>query len=291
MIAGVLSDVVPYLRCPVCHGGLTRRDAALGCEQGHRFDVARQGYVTLLPGSGRTGQADSAAMVAARAEFLASGEYALLSAAVTAAARTAVGDIGAGGRSATPGCLVDAGGGIGTYLADMLERSPERVGVCCDASAYAARRATRAHPRAGAVVADVWQGLPIRDGSAAAVLNVFAPRNAEEFHRVLHPDGALVVATPRPDHLREVVQRLGLLSVDEDKPRRLHESLDPRFERTAGRDVSWTMRLSRPGVQALVTMGPSAWHGAALDERLGVLPEPMEVTGSVTVSTYRPRRP
>lgn len=277
----MLADAAPYLACPLCRGDLVLAGSVLGCERGHRFDVARQGYVSLLAGDARTGTADTAAMVAARVEFLASGEYAGLTDAVAKAVAACPAE----------GCVVDAGGGTGHHLAAVLDRSPGRVGVCCDLSRYAARRAARAHPRLAAVVADVWRGLPVRDGAAAAVVDVFAPRNPAEFHRVLHPDGLLVVATPLPDHLAELVGGLGLLTVDEDKPERLRESLAGRFVAHESRDLRWTMRLSRTAAAALVRMGPSAWHPAGSDlDALDVLPDPVEVTAAVTVSTYRPER-
>jgi 23S rRNA (guanine745-N1)-methyltransferase len=285
------ADVAPYLCCPLCQADLTLSTTAgsaqtLGCAKGHRFDVARQGYASLLAGDAHTGTADTAEMVAARSDFLAGGGYAALTEAVADATQQAVPE--------QPGCLVDAGGGTGHYLAAALDRCPDRVGISCDLSRYAARRAARADPRMGAVVADVWRGLPVRDASASAVLNVFAPRNPAEFHRALHPDGALVVATPQPDHLSEVVGGLGLVSVDEDKDRRLSQALDERFALEHSRSVRWTMRLDATGVRTLVAMGPSARHTDDLDaDRLAELAppgEPIEVTGAVTVATYRSRQ-
>jgi len=279
----VLADVAPFLRCPHCAGGLSLADRVLGCASGHRFDVARQGYVSLLPGDARTGTADTAQMVRAREELLASGEYGPLTDAVVRAVVDAVGD------AAGPGCVVDAGGGTGHHLAAVLEGCADRVGICCDLSRYAARRAARAHPRIGAVVADVWRGLPVHDGAAAAVVDVFAPRNPVEFHRMLDPGGALVVATPQPDHLGELVRRLGLLSVAEDKPRRLRAGLGALFALDGSASCRWRMRLSHRQALALVRMGPSAWHVTDLERRLGALAEPVEVTGAVDVATYRPR--
>ena len=286
----MLADVAQYLCCPLCRADLTLSTTAgsaqvLGCEQGHRFDVARQGYASLLAGDAHTGTADTAEMVAARSDFLAGGEYAALTEAVADATQHAVPEL--------PGCLADAGGGTGHYLAAALDRCPDRVGICCDLSRYAARRAARAHARLGAVVADVWRGLPVRDASAAVVLNVFAPRNPAEFHRALLSEGALVVATPQPDHLSEVVGQLGLVSVDEDKDRRLSRALDERFVLEHSRSVRWTMWLDAAGVRALVAMGPSARHTDDLDaETLAALAppgDPVQVTGAVTVATYRPR--
>ena len=119
-------------------------------------------------------------MVAAREAFLAAGHFDPVIAAVTAAAERALAAASAGG-------VVELGAGTGVQLADVLDRHPERVGLAIDRSRPAARRAARAHPRLGAVVCDVWRGLPVRSGAAALVLNAFAPRNGPEIARVLHP--------------------------------------------------------------------------------------------------------
>lgn len=39
------------LLCPVCGGRLVREEKAWRCESRHSFDVARSGYVNLLPPS------------------------------------------------------------------------------------------------------------------------------------------------------------------------------------------------------------------------------------------------
>lgn len=272
----MLREVVGFLRCPSCGRDLVLADGTVRCGAGHGFDVARQGYVSLLSGGARTGTADTAAMVQARASFLGAGHYAAIAEAVADECERAAGD-GPGG------CVVDVGAGTGYHLARALDRLPDPVGVALDLSKHAARRAARAHPRAGAVVCDVWEPLPVRSGVTAVVLNVFAPRNGAEMARVLAPGGALVVVTPTRRHLAELVGPLGLLTVDERKAERLDAQLGPFVTLTERRAVEQRLLLSRADVQALVGMGPSARHGA----RVGDLPEPATVTVSVTVAVYR----
>ncbi|HLS73590.1 MAG TPA: rRNA (guanine-N1)-methyltransferase, partial [Actinomycetaceae bacterium] len=67
--------VLPHLRCPVCGGHLTRAERAVGCRAGHRYDLARQNYLTLLGGRAPAGPGDTADMVAAREAFLERGHY------------------------------------------------------------------------------------------------------------------------------------------------------------------------------------------------------------------------
>src|SRR5437763_1017493 len=80
--------------------------------------------------------------------------------------------------------------------AGVLADHPGATGLALDVSKYALRRAAKAHPRAGAAACDAWQGLPMRERTASVLLNVFAPRDGAEFHRVLRADGALIVAGP-----------------------------------------------------------------------------------------------
>src|SRR5262249_53894572 len=110
----VLDDVLPYLACPYCGAGLTRAGSALPWGGGQAFNVARQGYASLLPKKAHGEGGDTAAMVQARADFLAAGHFADLAAAVAGAAAEAVAAAGADGARA--GCVVESGAGTGYYL-------------------------------------------------------------------------------------------------------------------------------------------------------------------------------
>jgi 23S rRNA (guanine745-N1)-methyltransferase len=139
------------------------------------------------------------------------------------------------------------------------------------------------------VVADAWRALPVRSGVAAAVLDVFAPRNGPETARVLRPGGLLVVVTPAEDHLGELVGALGLLIVDERKQARLAAALEPHLTAADSLSRRWSLSLDRRAALAAVAMGPSARHlsAAELADRTAALPDPVEVTAAVDVRTYR----
>jgi 23S rRNA (guanine745-N1)-methyltransferase len=274
----VLDHVVDLLRCPVCVGELALGDGVVRCDAGHSFDVARQGYVNLVPGT-----ADSAEMVEARDAFLGAGYFRRLSEEV--ASETAKVD--------APGAVIDLGAGTGHHLAHVLDALPEARGLALDASSAALRRAARSHPRAAAIGADTWKPLPIRDRVASVLLSVFAPRNATEMARVLSPPGVLLAVTPTTRHLYELVGPLGLLSVPDDKEDRLDQQLAEAFVGNGRRLVEFAMFLTREEAAQLVRMGPSAWHvdEQAVAAGLAVLPEPLTVTASVTLSRYVRARP
>ena len=289
----MLRDVSDLLVCPVCGRGFTLSRPALRCAGGHSFDIARQGYVNLLPGGARPGTADTAEMVAARQAFLAAGHYAPLAAAIADLAAATV----------PPGlrpCVLDAGSGPGYYLAAVLDRLAARppgpgpadgtgpVGLAMDISARALRRAARAHPAIGAVGWDTWRPFPVRDAVMSLVLDVFAPRNAAEFHRVLRDDGVLIVVTPAPGHLAELTGA-GLLAVDERKDERLAASLGAHFTLARDQGLSLGLRLTRAEAGALAGMGPSARHpGPSGGRRLAARTEPIDATAAFRIACYRP---
>ncbi|MGC4893298.1 putative RNA methyltransferase [Micromonospora sp. DT31] len=282
--------ILTRLRCPVCGEPLAEATAgttrALRCPGRHSFDTARQGYVNLLAGRAPH-SGDSPEMVAARADFLAAGHYDTVAAALAGAAA----QVAAGVRGNAYPLVVEPGAGTGRYLAAVLAALPDAVGLALDVSKPALRRAARAHPRAAAALADTWQRLPLADRSAALLVNVFAPRNGPEFHRVLDPDGALLVVTPAADHLAELVEALGLLRVDPAKADRVAGSLGAHFveESTTGHVAR--PALTRAEVATLVGMGPSAWHADPdrLAARIAALGEPVPVTVSVRLGVHRPR--
>ena len=277
----MLADVTDSLACPHCERPLSLGYRTVTCAAGHTFDVARQGYVNLLGGGAHTGTADTPGMVAARWSFLATGAFTPLAEQVAA-------DV-ARGAAGVSGAILDVGAGTGYYLAHVLEALPDRSGLALDVSKHAAQYAARAHARIGVAVCDAWGRLPVRDGVAAVAMIVFAPRNATEVARVLAPGGALVVAVPTTAHLAELVERLGLVTVDAQKERRLAETLEGHFERESAEPVEMPLSLSHGQVLDLVAMGPSARH---LDEdvlrsRVDALGEPVETALSAVVSVWR----
>lgn len=282
VVGSGLAAVLDALHCPVCASALSAMSSGLRCGQGHAFDVARQGYVNLAAGLGRAALgADDPGAVAARAEFLSDGHFSpVVERLVAIAAESWPGR----------GLVLDAGAGTGDYLAAVLDRLPEAHGLAVDASAAALRRAARAHPRAAAVGWDLREPLPVRDDVCGLVLVVFAPRNGLEYARVLRPDGALLVVTPGPGHLGELIGPLGLIRVDADKPARVAAALQPHFTLVGTAGIRVGLRLAHDAVRALVRMGPSAHHvdPDLLAARLRAVPDPAEVTVEVNLGRYAP---
>ena len=292
----------------------------LGCVHGHRFDVARQGHVVLVPGGSKL-RADTADMVAARVRVLASGAFdgvrdALVRAVVASTGTGGTVDVGAGrtvgvtdggtggtvaGTAAGPadvgvvgagedGLVVDVGAGPGWYAAAVLEQLPRHLGLALELSGPALRVAARAHPRLAALGADVTRPLPLADGAVGrggALTAVFAPLPPpDELARVARPGAGLVVVMPTPDHLAALRLRLGLLDVPAGKPSRLAARHGAAWQVVAQEDVVREVVLRRDEAADVVAMGPNAWHtDDRLRDALLDLPDELADTVAVTVTT------
>lgn len=258
------------LRCPHCAGDLSADDVRWVCPQRHSFDVAKQGYLNLADGP-EPANADTAAMLDARARVQASGLFDFVSGALAAQVPLTGVDT-----------LLEVGAGTGHYLAELVEHRPPARGLALDVSRAAAKRAARAHHRVASVVADVWRGLPVRSGAIDLVLCVFAPRNLAEFARVLRPDGRLLVVTPTVEHLAGLRARYGLLGIDEDKHERLLAAASGRFELEHTQNHRLQTTISAAQVDDLIGMGPNAFHHPPRADRAE------QVQAAVQLSVLRP---
>ncbi|ANJ27060.1 putative RNA methyltransferase [Agromyces aureus] len=282
-----------WFRCPNCFSVLSPTgDLVIGCANGHRFDVARQGTVTLLPPRAPRTVGDDHAMLTARAALLDSALYVPIADAIVELAELNLAPLAA---DDTGPRLVDFGCGTGYYAARVEERVRASAVLLADRSPVAVRLATRGISGATGVVLDIWRPLPLRDASADLALNVFAPRNPEEYARVIKPGGILVVVVPRENHLAELRCDGSVLTVPADKERLVTETLGAAgFGLADRRHVEYSEPVSSEQRAHLVAMGPSAHHAGepALTDAGGLegataAPVGSPVTISVDVLAFR----
>jgi SAM-dependent methyltransferase len=270
-----LQTLSEWLRCPNCFLPLSPAGPlTLRCGTGHSFDANKRGYVSLLGGPRRL-IGDSAAMVDARDAFLSAGWYAPLRERL--AQRVA---------AENPTRVLDIGCGTGYYLQGVLAHSPGAHALGMDLSPVAVGRTVNGRADVDGLVADVWSPLPVRDASADVILNVFAPRNPSEFHRVLRENGMLVVVVPQASHLQELRAAGLALDVPANKGEHLSETLSPAFVLETRDELSSSLRLDPAQASALIGMGPSAHHTDADAVELH-LSGVQTVTASFEVLGYR----
>ena len=184
------------LLCPVrqCQLGLERQPAQWRCPRGHAFDIARAGYVNLLQPQDRRSRTpgDSPEAVLGRVCLHQTGATRPLFEGLAACL-----NVGPGQH------LLDAGCGDGFYSGTLAQRTGVAThGV--DISTPAIEVAQRSYPSCEWVIANADRLIPYATGSFSAVLSITARRNPKEFHRVLEPNGTLLIAIPAPDDLKEL---------------------------------------------------------------------------------------
>jgi 23S rRNA (guanine745-N1)-methyltransferase len=240
----------------------------LACPAGHCFDIAREGYVNLLPPQHRIRgmDGDTAPMLRARRRFLQAGHFAPLLDLLAGLASAALGDTPPVPSPPSGPCVLDVGCGEGYYIGGIAARfgatpgtGPRPSFLGMDLSKAAARMAARRYPGVTFLVGDVNRRICLPDASASLLLNVFSPRNPAEFERIVVPGGLGLIAIPEGRHLRSLREGLGLLDIPEDKERRLLEKL-AGFRLVDRRALRYPLTLPPPAVNDLVAMSPNAWH-------------------------------
>lgn len=181
------------LICPNCSTDLTKQDACFKCVNGHSFDIASSGYCNLLI-STKSGdfKGDTKEMVIARRNFLDSGTYEPLQNAVCKSA-----------AALSPSVIVDAGCGEGYYTRAVADTLPNTCIIGADIAKSATQYASKRDKRTQYITASCFH-LPIKSESTDLVLSLFAPSAAEEFLRILKPDGHVLQVVPGADHLIEL---------------------------------------------------------------------------------------
>ncbi len=242
-------DSVSCYLCPICAALLRLKPSAksYACGNNHHFDLAREGYLNLLPvqfkHSAEPG--DNKQMMQARREFLAAGYYEPMAKAVA----TLV-------AANQPKHLLDLGCGEGYYsrkIEDYCARQMSLHGV--DIAKFAIAAAAKKQPNAQFIVASS-NRLPYADRYFDFVLRVFAPSNDDELKRVLKPSGFLLMVTPGPRHLWQLKQFI----YAEVKEHALASELPLGFERIDRQRLSYKIAPNPQQRIALLQMTPFAWR-------------------------------
>ena len=261
--------------CPVCGSAFLRTEKTLRCPQGHSFDIAKQGYVNLLP-SGRIAgheHGDNKEMIRARRDFLSSGYYAPLAERLSVLFDKILPD-GA--------CILDCGCGEGYYSSLIAQKLAARgidvlaTDISRDAVSYAARRGN-----IHCAVANSFH-LPIKDRSIQGILSLCAPIAAQEFSRILSPDGVFLAVIPAERHLWTLKSAV-YETPYENRP---EAALNGYFRIREQEILRFPIAVRRKEhIHALFAMTPYAYHTSVGDrERLDRL-ETLEDTAEFAILT------
>ena len=182
--------------CPLCQQSLVLKGKSYVCDNNHSFDLAKQGYVNLLPVQFKHSKTpgDNKTMVDARRAFLDKGFYQPLVDKMLALYQQY------GGGNAP---LLDAGCGEGFYTHQFKTSNNQVYGVdiAKETIKIAAKRYQACHFSVGTL-----SKLSFADHYFDFLISVYAPILDAEFTRVLQNNGYLLTVTPAELHLYELKQ-------------------------------------------------------------------------------------
>ncbi len=293
--------------CPICHSPLQpakdtwRCDGSLHPKQtSHPFDVAKQGYVNLLPVQQKKSKApgDSQHSIHARQRFLAAGYYQPLQALICQQMTKLL-------QAKTDGKLsvandkdkaqinwLDIGCGEGYYTQAMAQTGMDTL-IAADISKPALaslakvskaanhlwyqqntedkKTASETPLKTAAIYPIVTSAahLPLRVHRLTGISSIFSPILPAAFADVLQENGYLIIAKPDTGHLATIRDAL-FDHVREHDSDKFLPTLAPYFELLDTQHIRTDMRLSADALADLLTMTPYAYRARA-DNRQALL--------------------
>lgn len=278
---------VSLFTCPLCHSPIQpapdtwRCDGSLNPKQTvHTFDVARQGYVNLLPVQQKKSKApgDSQASIEARKRFLNAGHYQPLQALVGQQMQALLAKQLKDEQGKAPINWLDIGCGEGYYTQAMAELESglidnliaadiskpalvelAKVGKAAGRLWYQQDKATSARATIIYPLVTSAANLPLNAHSMTGISSIFSPILPSAFAEVLVDDGYLIIAKPDAGHLASMREALFDDVREHDSDKFLQE-LSSEFTLLHTHRVSHELALSANDLKDLMTMTPYAYR-------------------------------
>ena len=282
---------MPLFICPICQSPLQpaadswRCDGSLHPKQtSHPFDVARQGYVNLLPVQQKKSKepGDSQQSIFARQRFLTAGYYQPLKELICDQIALLLGQNKTStAYDNTKINWLDIGCGEGYYTQAMANQEIIDNLIAADIS----KPALVALAKASKVIGSLWYQqehnkktgtnktavyplvtsaahLPLRAGSMNGISSIFSPILPEIFANMLRDEGYLIIAKPDVGHLMSLREAL-FDNVKEHDSDKFLPTLAPYFTLVATHQVTRALSLPADALADLLTMTPYAYRARA----------------------------
>ncbi|MDC5343327.1 methyltransferase domain-containing protein [Acinetobacter baumannii] len=264
------------LMCPVCRQRLELVSKTWRCEQGHSYDIAKQGYVNLhvVQHKHSKNPGDTPESVDARRAFLQGGYYQPLQQAVVHLLKDLQAKM-----------VLDIGCGEGYYTSAMQQVVEQCIGV--DIAKNAVQRAAKLNDKVTWVVG-TGATLPVIDQSMDVCTSLFSPIPQTEILRVVKDDGYLIVVTPATDHLYAMREAL-FEQVNPHTPQKFVEQLQDLFELKEQQVIDAPLVLDQQALKNLVAMTPYAYK-ASPERRMQLEQKAhLQVTASFQIYLFQKR--
>jgi 23S rRNA (guanine745-N1)-methyltransferase len=279
--------------CPICQSPLVpaadtwRCDGSLNAKNTcHPFDVARQGYVNLLPVQQKKSNApgDSSDSILARKRFLAADYYQPLQDLLCEQIQSILPQDGVRKNKESVTWL-DIGCGEGYYTEAIAQTKGIDRLIAADISKPAVLEVAKASKAAKRLwleadklddskatiypIVTSAAHLPLSNNSLMGISSIFSPILPTAFNDVLQQGGYVVIAKPDISHLASVREAL-FDEVREHNSDKFLTELAPFFDLLETHKVSTELSLSEQALADLLTMTPYAYR-AQPDKRRALL--------------------
>lgn len=247
------------VQCPVCRQPLTRLNNKWACDKQHHFDIARQGYTNLLLANQKKSSTpgDDRQMLEARYDFLSSGFYQPVSDAISNLITNTL----INNNESKLQNILDIGCGEGYYLSS-LKQSLDLSGCeyfGTDISKEALKLAARHHKSINWFVAAA-KNQPFIEQQLDLILNIFAPADWQEIHRILKPDAHVLLAVAGENHL-QTLREMIYDKVTPHQPDRFLDKIGADFELIDSHDCQFNLQLDdKESIHSLLQMTPFYWQ-------------------------------
>ncbi len=240
----------PTYKCPICCAKLSRVNGSYQCENRHNFDIAKEGYVNLVPVQNKKSKqpGDSDAMLKSRQRFLDAGYYSRLRSCIHE--RIAAASAGS--------TFIDIGCGDG-YYSEGLNLMFSSTSAC-DIAKTAVRLSAKRLPNTQCSVASAYS-LPYFNHSFSYGLSVFSPICEHEFRRVLQEGGRILVVGPGDTHLQQLAAQI----YTEVTPHRGNFAVIENsglWTETWRQELRYSITVQNTEIEDLLKMTPYYWSAA-----------------------------
>lgn len=235
--------------CPHCEGAMIVEDNGnLMCENRHTFDVAKQGYIFMLPKAMQSMYTKE--LFEARHDIISSGLYREVQQKIAAMIATHTNEA----------VILDTGCGEGSHLANICEMLDNAQGVGIDIAKEGILAAARFHREQVWVVGDLAKS-PFQEKSFTTILNFLSPANYGEFKRLLKDDGYMIKVVPQENYLKELrVQAFAQSEKEDYSNEQTVTRFKEQFTDVQVERITYTMPLEAHLVPKLLEMTPMGWH-------------------------------
>lgn len=231
---------------------VSKQGNRLSCMNNHSFDIAKQGYVNLLPvqNKGSKNPGDSKDMVRARTDFLTEGHYLPLAETLSDVIKQLIST----DKNLNSG--LDIGAGEGYFSNSIVQTNTvlKDHWYLLDISKEAIKSAAKKFVRAHSAVASVFS-IPLKQQSVDFVVQAFAPASVDEVNKVLKDSGYWLQVFPGMTHLKELRAAIYPKAIE-------HEPwpVPNGYKEVQLIPVNFTMHLTTAAARAnLLSMTPMVW--------------------------------